>query len=72
MTLVMLIQLEKVTTNHGVGVQLLWTKSRTRVKKFLYNKADYENIRTSLVALDWDHILSGTSVNDQSIIFSDI
>ena len=23
---------------------------RTRVEKFLYNKADYENIRTSLVA----------------------
>jgi len=47
-------------------------KGRTQVKKFLYNKAHYENIRISLVALDWDHILSGKSVNDQWMIFSDI
>jgi len=47
-------------------------KHHTRVKKFLYNKADYENIRTSLAAEDWDHILSGKSVEDQWTVFSDI
>jgi len=34
-------------------------KYHTQVKKFWYNRADYEYIRTSFAAMDWDHILSG-------------